>query len=57
MYHWRQVFIIAALALYASTFVFVAFGSGELQVWNDPDFEANEPTTPRGIVPIIFHHI
>ena len=53
MYHWRQVFIIASLAQYASTFAYVAFGSAELQVWNTPGYElqSDEPiTNSRGIL-------
>ena len=53
LYHWRQVFIIASLAQYASTFAYVAFGSAELQVWNTPGYELQSdepPTNSRGMI-------
>ncbi|RZF34614.1 hypothetical protein LSTR_LSTR008639 [Laodelphax striatellus] len=48
---WRVVFWIMALVLIATNFVYLFFGSGELQPWNEPkpkpDSEANNVDTAQ----------
>ena len=48
---WKIIFIVSALLLFFTNFVFIIFGSGKLQPWNDvnkkksPESSINESTS------------
>ncbi|EDS26083.1 sodium-dependent phosphate transporter [Culex quinquefasciatus] len=45
MYEWRNVFLISAAIYVVSGTIFIIFGSGKVQKWNDVKPKADPPTT------------
>jgi len=53
LFHWSQVFIIASIVSYGSSFVYVAFGSAELQPWNSPPVDCEEESNTNHQGPLV----